>query len=366
MERARGGGEGGWQDLRPGRGARVAQRGGTAGSDRLGDAAAQGRLGPRAPGPATARHPARYPDPERYRRPDRHHRQERHWQRDCGGREPGQERRGRFLHGVDETEPAPYEVSGGHEAAAQRGRADQQSQCDHRRSLSCRRTQVAGWLFRMQISRMSAPSRVVRVAAVQAAPVFLDLAASLDRLEEWARRAAEQQARLIAFGETWLVGYPEWLDESPEAALWGHRGAQAVFQRLVENSVSVPGWPGVQEMHQVASRSYAFEGRCFVLAVGSILRRKDMPPELPPRGATADPDAFLIRGGSAVIAPNGRYLAGPVYDEETIVVADCDLSEITREALTLDVSGHYSRPDVFDFRVKTVDSRGKGKGEGEA
>jgi len=318
---------------------------------------------------------------------------------------------------------------------------------------------------------MSAPSRVVRVAAVQAAPVFLDLAASLDRLEEWARRAAEQQARLIAFGETWLVGYPEWLDESPEAALWGHRGAQAVFQRLVENSVSVPGpatdrlgklarelratlvvgvheragrtlyntqltygpdgslarrhrklmptyherliwgqgdgaalaavavdgarvgslicwehwmpltrqalhdsgeeihvagWPGVQEMHQVASRSYAFEGRCFVLAVGSILRRKDMPPELPPRGATADPDAFLIRGGSAVIAPNGRYLAGPVYDEETIVVADCDLSEITREALTLDVSGHYSRPDVFDFRVKTVDSRGKGKGEGEA
>ncbi len=322
----------------------------------------------------------------------------------------------------------------------------------------------------MQISRMSAASRVVRVAAVQAAPAFLDLPASLDRLEEWARRAAAQQARLIAFGETWLVGYPEWLDESPEAALWGHRGAQAVFQRLVENSVSVPGpaadrlgklarelratlvvgvheragrtlyntqltygpdgslarrhrklmptyherliwgqgdgaalaavavdgarvgslicwehwmpltrqalhdsgeeihvagWPGVQEMHQVASRSYAFEGRCFVVAVGSILRMKDMPPELPPRGATGDPDAFLIRGGSAVIAPNGRYLAGPVYDEETIVVADCDLSEITREALTLDVSGHYSRPDVFDFRVKTVNGQGRGKGEGE-
>ena len=90
---------------------------------------------------------------------------------------------------------------------------------------------------------MPAPSRVVRVAAVQAAPAFLDLPASLDRLEEWARRAAEQRARLIAFGETWLVGYPEWLDESPDAALWGHPGAQAVFQRLVENSVAVPG-PG--------------------------------------------------------------------------------------------------------------------------
>src|SRR5206468_1626919 len=308
---------------------------------------------------------------------------------DCGGREPGQERRGRFLHGVDETEPAPYEVSGGHEAAAQRGRADQQSQCDHRRSLSCRRTQVAGWLFRMQISRMSAPSRVVRVAAVQAAPVFLDLAASLDRLEEWARRAAEQQARLIAFGETWLVGYPEWLDESPEAALWGHRGAQAVFQRLVENSVSVPG-PATDRLGKLARELRATlvvgvherAGRTLYNTQltygpdGSLARRhRKLMPTYHERliwgqgdGAAlaADPGAFLIRGGSAVIAPNGRYLAGPVYDEETIVVADCDLSEITREALTLDVSGHYSRPDVFDFRVKTVDSRGKGKGEGEA
>ena len=41
-----------------------------------------------------------------------------------------------------------------------------------------------------------------------------------------------------------------------------------------------------------------------------------------------------------------------VFDEETVVVADCDLAEITRESLTLDVSGHYSRPDVFEFRVR--------------
>ena len=298
----------------------------------------------------------------------------------------------------------------------------------------------------------------MRVAAVQAAPALLDLSASLDRLETWTGRAAGEGAQLVAFGETWLTGYPAWLEESPEAALWGHPGARAVFQRLVENSVEVPGpaadrmarlarehgvtlvvgvheragrtlyntqltfapdgslarrhrklmptyhermvwgqgdgaalaavtvngarvgslvcwehwmplarqalhdsgeeihvagWPGVHEMHQVASRSYAFEGRCFVLAVGSILRVGDMPAELPPRPERGrDPQAFLIRGGSAIIAPNGRYLAGPVYDEETVLVADCDLSEITRESLTLDVSGHYSRPDVFEFRVR--------------
>jgi nitrilase len=303
------------------------------------------------------------------------------------------------------------------------------------------------------------PARIIRVAAVQAAPALLDLPASLDHLEEWTRKAAGDRAELVAFAETWLTGYPAWLDESPEAALWGHAGAKAVFQRLVENSVAVPGpaterlaklaknlritlvvgvheragrtlyntqltfspsgdlvnrhrklmptahertiwglghgtpltavsvgaarvgglicwehwmplarqamydtgeeihvagWPGVQEMHQVASRSYAFEGRCFVLAVGSILRVKDMPPELPPRADKGlSPDGLLIRGGSAIIAPNGRYLAGPVFDEETVLVADCDLAEITREAMTLDVSGHYSRPDVFEFRVKS-------------
>jgi len=305
---------------------------------------------------------------------------------------------------------------------------------------------------------MTASARAVRVAAVQAAPALLDLSVSLDRLEAWTGRAAGEGAELVAFGETWLTGYPAWLDESPEAALWGHPGARAVFQRLVENSVEVPGpavdrmaglarehgvtlvvgvheragrtlyntqltftpdgsllrrhrklmptyhermvwgqgdgsalaavtvngakvgslvcwehwmplarqalhdsgeeihvagWPGVHEMHQVASRSYAFEGRCFVLAVGSILRVKDMPPELPPRPERGrDPEAFVIRGGSAVIAPDGRYIAGPVYDEEAVIVADCDLSEITRESLTLDVSGHYSRPDVFEFRIK--------------
>ena len=115
--------------------------------------------------------------------------------------------------------------------------------------------------------------------------------------------------------------------------------------------IHIASWPGVSEMHQIASRHYAFEGRCFVVAVGAILRVKDLPPELPPTPERAkDPEGFLYHGGSAVIAPNGRYLAGPVYDEETIVAADCDLGEIMRESLTLDVSGHYSRPDLFELR----------------
>jgi hypothetical protein len=43
----------------------------------------------------------------------------------------------------------------------------------------------------------------------------------------------------------------------------------------------------------------------------------------------------------------------PVFDEEQIIVAELDLKKIDEERMALDVSGHYQRPDVFDFRVKT-------------
>src|SRR5690606_34737311 len=80
-------------------------------------------------------------------------------------------------------------------------------------------------------------------------------------------------------------------------------------------------WPTVKEMHQVASRHYAFEGRCFVLAAGSIMPASDLPVELEkPADLLQAPETLLQRGGSAIIAPDGRYLAGPVFDEETILV----------------------------------------------
>ncbi len=52
------------------------------------------------------------------------------------------------------------------------------------------------------------------------------------------------------------------------------------------------------------------------------------------------------------LGPDGAYLAGPVFDEETLVIADLDLEAIDRELMTLDVAGHYARPDVFAFEMK--------------
>ena len=78
-------------------------------------------------------------------------------------------------------------------------------------------------------------------AAVQESPAYLNLAQSLDKACELIHKAAAAGARLIAFPETWLPGYPIWLDVAPEAGLWDHPPAKAAFARLFENSVDLSG-----------------------------------------------------------------------------------------------------------------------------
>ena len=118
-------------------------------------------------------------------------------------------------------------------------------------------------------------------------------------------------------------------------------------------AIHVAVWPTVHEMHQVACRHYAFEGRCFVLAAGTVMRASALPPELERHPAKAgSDDTWVMRGGSAIIAPNGSYVAGPVFEEPTLLVADIDLDDVRREQMTLDVSGHYARPDCLSFDVR--------------
>nr|MBA3763357.1 hypothetical protein [Chthoniobacterales bacterium] len=49
--------------------------------------------------------------------------------------------------------------------------------------------------------------------------------------------------------------------------------------------------------------------------------------------------------------PDGKYIVEPVFDQETIIIAELDLNAVDWEKMTLDVSGHYSRADIFDFRI---------------
>lgn len=116
-------------------------------------------------------------------------------------------------------------------------------------------------------------------------------------------------------------------------------------------ALHVAAWPQGREMYQVASRHYAFEGRCFVLLAASYLRRRDFPADFElPEDLAAAPEV-LIDGGSAVIGPDGAYITGPVFGREQLLVAEIETEQIDREKLTLDVTGHYSRPDLFDLRV---------------
>ena len=118
--------------------------------------------------------------------------------------------------------------------------------------------------------------------------------------------------------------------------------------------VHIAAWPQVKEMNLIASRHYAFEGRCFVIACGAIMRASELPSELEPiESLKQSPDALVLNGGSAIIAPDGSLLAGPVFDEEVILTADLDLSRVREESLALDVTGHYSRPDIFDVKLRS-------------
>lgn len=300
-------------------------------------------------------------------------------------------------------------------------------------------------------------------AIAQTAPVVLDLETSVERACEWIARAGERGARLLAFPETWLPGYPFWCD-SGTFGRWEHGPSKRLHRRLMDNSLRVPSpelgrlaaaareagvavvmganervghtlynallfldregnlaahrrklvptfgerlvwghgdaadleardlggftvgglicwehwmplprhvlhaggadgpeqvhvaaWPHGAERHQVASRHYAFEGRCYVLAAATYMERSDLPDDFELAGdleGTGLDAEVILSGGSSVIAPDGTYLVEPVVGREELVVAELDLDRGAEEALTLDVAGHYSRPDLFDLRVR--------------
>jgi predicted amidohydrolase len=115
--------------------------------------------------------------------------------------------------------------------------------------------------------------------------------------------------------------------------------------------VHVAAWPHAGEIHQLASRHYAFEGRAFVLVAASYLAKKDLPADMELASDFASAPDVLLNGGSAIIAPDASYVVEPILGREELLTAELELDRIAEEKLTLDVGGHYSRPDVFELRV---------------
>lgn len=101
------------------------------------------------------------------------------------------------------------------------------------------------------------PVRKVSIAIIQHAPVFLNLPASLDKAEMLISKAAKEGASLIAFPETWLPGYPLWVDVSGEVARWGSKPATALYRILLENSLSIPS-PNFARLQKMAKKHKIF------------------------------------------------------------------------------------------------------------
>jgi predicted amidohydrolase len=324
---------------------------------------------------------------------------------------------------------------------------------------------------------------VVRAAAVQAPPVYLDKTASTARAVDLLEQASAAGADLVVFGESWLPGYPEWLsygvswyDDARPKDLFGRFSRNSVtlrgpevsaiaeaagrlgvvvvlgvserddefsrgtlfntavfideqgrvrnahrkpvptyFEKMVwglgdasglqvldsptagrvaamlcwENwmplarfalhaageQVHAALWPDVPEFNLLATRSYAFEGRCFVVSAGTRLLGRDLPDELRGCGAfgpdPVDDDRVLLKGGSAIAGPDGSVIAAAALDDD-LLIADLDLDRIAAEQQIMDVAGHYNRPDLFQLTVNRAAMpqvrllRGDGSQIGEA
>ena len=323
-------------------------------------------------------------------------------------------------------------------------------------------------------------SGALTVGVVQRPPVFLNLAATIELAHQLIADAAANGARLLVFPETWLPGYPVWLDYAPGTALWGNSAGEALFAHLFANSPTLDGpefaelrklsadhgvdlmmgahersgnslynvmvmigadglfgvhrkltptfserliwgqgdgstlsawdrpygrvgglicwehwmplaraamhaqhelihvaqWPAVGEKHLLASRNYAFEGQCFVIAGGSVATRDDVIEGYLSAGGGKDglalletiplDPALLKDGGSCIIAPDASILAqSPAGNRETLYCA-LPLELAHRGKLYLDSDGHYARPDVFELKVNRRANRSVSfSGEGD-
>ncbi len=98
----------------------------------------------------------------------------------------------------------------------------------------------------------------------------------------------------------------------------------------------------------------ACEGRCYVLGCNQFVCKSKYPTDLPGYDELADLPEVMCRGGSAIISPMGKVLAGPLFDEEGILYADLDLAEVVQAKFDFDAVGHYARPDVFQLTVNEL------------
>lgn len=111
-------------------------------------------------------------------------------------------------------------------------------------------------------------------------------------------------------------------------------------------------WPGSVRNTEDISRFIAKEARSFVVSVGALMSIKDFPDDTPYREEiirnAVDP---ITDGGSCIAGPDGEWVVEPVVGKEGLFTGTIDFNRVLEERQNLDVSGHYSRPDVTQLTV---------------
>jgi nitrilase len=104
---------------------------------------------------------------------------------------------------------------------------------------------------------------------------------------------------------------------------------------------------------QATLQHIALESRSFVVAPCHFQRASSYPDDFPLK-ALLDGRDVLGRGGSAILAPDGSYLAGPLYGEQGILYAELDPDRLREARQRFDPAGHYHRPDVLKLTVSPI------------
>jgi nitrilase len=111
-------------------------------------------------------------------------------------------------------------------------------------------------------------------------------------------------------------------------------------------------WPGSLRNTADITRFIAREGRSYVVSVSGLMRRSDIPDDIPRAAMLRETaDEVMANGGSCIAAPDGEWLLEPETNVESLRIAELDHRRVLEERQNMDVAGHYSRPDVTRLHV---------------
>lgn len=114
-------------------------------------------------------------------------------------------------------------------------------------------------------------------------------------------------------------------------------------------------WPGNERNTRALIPILAQESGSYVVAVSGLFSGDFLTDALPqPELLQKSISGVLANGGSCIANPDGSWLMEPITDEEGVFYATLDHHKVREARLSLNISGHYSRPDVFQLSVNTT------------